>query len=589
MINEREFFTKDGKLVPGFRGIGPFVGRRVYEFSRDEQTLLNYWWTNIDSNVYCAKDTMPSQLWALIIGQFARAGNSAKERSIDEYVKASKRTPELVPSLEAMASMIRKGEDVTNLMDTINKNVGNMIETYGIGYGHGSLRDSGTVRTIFEGVSQRATKFIESAREGAYQEVSTRAVPFTLDNLGMPLEVRGTPFEKRFLALAQKSAMHYDRIRGAAGEWLNNKYGYLRNEADVQVRELTGNKNAKLGDRDWNSVIESKAFDLARTLIPQFMITSLGLTLTARRFQDQLTELQSNEFEELRVLGRAAQIESMKIMDSLMKYGDSSPFYKELPGRRRDLVRKFGHDKMITYGQREIKSTLIAHTPDIEDWALASILFNGGANNSIVDLKNIVSQLSFDERRRIAKSQFDGRESYELVPKTMEIGSLMFERVIDIGAYRDVQRQRGDRQQATPYGVWGFYMPEEIRELRSSELGTNFERGYEEVMFETKQLYDDLIKKGMHSAAEYALMMANTIRHVVTEDPVQAMYFEKLRAQAAGADTYRSIAIQEGEQREQLMPAFAGLVNYDKTPRYPLNRLPEKIRMIAKERDRAKK
>ena len=105
MRKRDEFFTDDGELVPGFTGIGSFVGKRAEEFSREEQIVLSHFYTNVDSNVYCAKDNMSSELWALVMGQFARSHLSAKERTIQLFRDVHKKDPDNVPPLEYIADV----------------------------------------------------------------------------------------------------------------------------------------------------------------------------------------------------------------------------------------------------------------------------------------------------------------------------------------------------------------------------------------------------------------------------------------------------------------------------------------------------
>ena len=72
-----EFF--DGLEVRlGFGGIGNFRGRSDY--TKDEKTVLAHFFTNTESNVYCAKDNMPSELWAQLMGQYARSDQTVRDR-----------------------------------------------------------------------------------------------------------------------------------------------------------------------------------------------------------------------------------------------------------------------------------------------------------------------------------------------------------------------------------------------------------------------------------------------------------------------------------------------------------------------------
>lgn len=579
-IKKEEFGEQiqDGQLLPGFSGIGSFRGRRFADLSADEQTITSHFFTNPDSNVYAASDALPNELWALLMGQYARSNLTARERLIQLFNDIPTKNPS-AKTLGEIASTIRSGRRVDEDLKQHMKMAGEFIETWGINYGHASLRDSEPIRICFEGVSQRATKLLESAREGAYQEQSTRALPFNLANMAIPFEVRGTRFEDRFKVVGANLVALYEEVRQRAAKHLDTKYAYLREDSDRKIQEETGDATKKLSDKAWSSVVEAKAFDIARSLIPNNFTTSLGITLNARRFQDQLTEWQSSELAEVRLLGKAAQIEVMKLSPSLMKYGNPSEFYADLPQRGRELSEEYAPVKNRDYQNQEVRSVLISATEGLEDLVLASILLKEDERGApFSELVKSVRNLSPEERRRIAESQYKGKKPFEINPKTTEVGSFVFERTYDIGGYRDLQRQRGDRQQTSPYSTnIGFHMPEEI-----FELGEDLPQRYFSAMEDVRKLHDDLKSEGLHSAAQYAPAMANLITHVVTLDPNQLFYQAKLRGQAAGADSYRTIALQEMQQGLDKLPAFKGLIEYDSTPYYQLNRLPEAVNGIIK-------
>lgn len=572
--NIATLFDANGRAISGFSGIGEIRGRQDY--TESEKTVLGHFFTRFDSNVYAATDNMPGQLWALLMGQYARSDMTARDRFLKLLNDLQIKNPDAA-SVDEIAEAIRFSGDITKKLDKAIKYAGRWIEEWGVDYGHASLRDSGVVRMCFEGVSQRVTKKLEKAREGAYQEQSTRAIPFTIRNLGMPFEVRGTPFEQAFLALGQGHIELYEQVMKELPGYLDSKHANLRAEADAEVRRALASLDEKLPDKVWEGILREKSFDVARYLIPQNMTTSLGITMNARRFQDELTEWQSSDLEELRALGRAAQAEAMLLNPNLMKYGQRSDFIADLPRRRKELFDSLKSGQLDLnvenrpYGEVQIGSTLISATPEIENLMLASILFAGSnGRDSFGSILSQVRDLSPEGKREIAESQFKGKQAHELIPKVMEVGALVFERVYDIGAFRDMQRQRGDRQQVGPYGMVGYSVPQEIKEI-------GLEGRFVDRMNAGKKLHDDLIAAGLPAVAEYTPAMANIIRHVVTKDPVQEFYEAKLRAQAAGIDSYRTIAHQEIEAALELMPAFKGLVDYDPA-KYALNRLPEKTR-----------
>ena len=620
--------NSEAGLNPGFSSMGVIRGRQDY--SDAEKTVLEYFFTNTDSNIYAATDNMPSQLWALLMGQYARSSLTARDRLLKlfedmkktaEKLKEKGRdskpeyfTPEfianlvsgedktiqsvnfaetsLVPHLKklsfetdkevdefsdgvvALLNSLDMGYKRKSLIGQLNKRAGEFIEMYGVDYGHASLRDSDVIRMCFEGVSQRATKFLEAAREGAYQEQSTRALPFKKENLGMPLEIKGTKYEPVLSELGDKLLSFYEIINSELLAHLDPKFSTLRSEADEKIREALKDDAARLPDNAWSSIIKGKTFDVARYLLPQNMTTSLGVTLNTRRFQDQLTQWQSLPYWEMQLIGKAAQIEAMKLSPNLMKYGNASEFYQNLPKNINLLFGELIGSKLdgeeFEYKHYDESSKLITSTPDLENWVLASILFSSTENKyTMKSLKNHVSGLSVEDKRKIAETLLAGKSSHDIYPKLAEIGAMTFERIYDVGAYRDLQRQRGDRQQISSYNVIGFNVPKEITEIGRASEFTN-------MMHEVKQVHEFLKAEVNPWVAEYATVMANVVRHVVTKDATQQFYEGGLRTVPQGIDSYRKIVQQEMKQTLELMPSFKGLVAWD-DKYYDLGRLDETV------------
>ncbi len=569
-----QILDSQGQLKPGFHGIGRLRGKNGDDYTKDERTVLEHFFTNTHSNVYCATDNMPNELWALVMGQYARSNLTGRDRLLKLFNDMHEKEGEA--SVGKLAEMIQEGKDVSAMLKGHLKKAGKFIDVWGVKYGHASLRDSGTIRICFEGVSQRATKFLESAREGAYQEQSTRALPFRAENLGIPYELKGKEYEKMLLELDMKLIELYERIYDNLLEHLDKKFAHKRAEADQQIQKALGRTDVKMRDRAWEGIIKSKAFDVARYLLPQNMTTSLGVTLNTRRFQDQLTQWQSEEIMEMQVLGVVAQAEARKISPTLMKYGSRSEYHAKIPTTLRALHRKHvqaaGAGKDFRYQHYDCRSTLLEAPDDLQNLVLASILLNGGDGKaSMTELKELAGKLKLEDKQEIARAVAEGKARYDIFNKSPEIGSVIFERIYDIGAYRDLQRQRGDRQQTNRYSVIGYNMPKEIEEIGMKDE-------FVAMMHEVKEVYDLFRKEGMHSAAEYVPVMANVIRHVATKDPVQCFYEAGLRTQPAGIDSYRSIAQQEINKLLELMPVFQGLIPFD-NEYHELGRLPETIRM----------
>lgn len=567
--------TQEGELKTGFSGIGPLRGRQDY--NDREIVVLDHLFTNHHSNIYAVTDNMPNELWAQIMGQFARTSTPARDRALKIINNSAEKYGSA--SVDQLAELISKGRAVEEALDVVKKRASKWVSEWGINYGHASLRDSGVIRMVFEGVSQRATKEIESAREGAYQEISTRAVPFKKEFLGIPYELQGTPLEEKMEEIDNKLIDFYQRAYDKLLTHLNDKFSHLRTEANETIKSRIGEENLgtlkekdyTISDREWESTIKGKAFDVARYLLPQNITTALGITLNTRRFQDQLTEWQSNPIWEIRAIGKAAQIEAKKISPELMKYGNKSDYYEQLPNSIGTLANEeLANIEKMPFQHYDVTSKLINASPNIEDLVLASVLFNGSdGSRSMTDIMQHVNKLSNERKREIAEATLKEKGVHDLYPKIMEVGNITFDRLYDIGAYRDLQRQRGDRQQRSRYAVVGFNMPKEFTEI-------GMDKEFVSIMREVKGLYDELKGTGFEFAAEYVPVMANVVRHISGKEPTQAAYEAGLRTIPAGIDSYRNIIQQEMTQTFDLMPAFKGLIDVDNNY-YELGRIPETV------------
>jgi thymidylate synthase ThyX len=557
-----------GRVQNNFSSIGRFRGKK--NPSADERTILEYFFTNVDSNIYAAKDTLPSELAALLLGKYARSKITAKGRLMAEF-KAMEKEGQI--DISEFAESIRRDQRADNVIDLATRRAAKKIKDIGITYGHASVRDSGRITMFFEGVSELSTSILESAREGAYQEQSTRAIPFTQQNLGVPYEIRGTEWEGKVAQLDLKLMNLYQKVREGMHPYLKTNFGHLREEANGKLREINGPKFKQISDKDWQSFLEAKGFDVARQLLPRNMTTSLGMVLTTRRFQDQLTEWQSHPVMEIRALGRAAQVEATKISPHLMPHGKPSEFYLGLPEILRTASETYTSDlpSMGPYEPTEPTSRIIGSTPNLESMVLAGALL-GGTNGEYTfeGLVGTVDKMGSDVKSGIAQRIMSQKGHHDLYPKIFETGGITFERRMDIGSHKDYKRQRGDRQQKSRFGAVGYVMQPEIPKI-------GLEREFRKIMAEVKTLYEQMVDAGLGYVAEYIPVMANTMVQVTTRDPVQQFYEAGLRAQPAGHDNYRSIAIQEIEATLDLLPSFKGLIPYDSKKAHPLGRLVEHI------------
>jgi hypothetical protein len=63
--------------------LAPLQNKR--EYNENEKIVLEYFFTNTDKNVYCAKNTLSNQLWAFLVGQYSRSTLSMRDRFLQLF------------------------------------------------------------------------------------------------------------------------------------------------------------------------------------------------------------------------------------------------------------------------------------------------------------------------------------------------------------------------------------------------------------------------------------------------------------------------------------------------------------------------
>lgn len=63
--------------------LAPYMSKGGY--SPNETIVLGYFFTNVDKNVYCAKNILSSQFWSFLVGQYSRTHVSLRDRFLQLF------------------------------------------------------------------------------------------------------------------------------------------------------------------------------------------------------------------------------------------------------------------------------------------------------------------------------------------------------------------------------------------------------------------------------------------------------------------------------------------------------------------------
>ncbi len=532
-----------GTFTPLFR-----TAYRGEQYTPDEATFLSHFFTNLDKNVYAVNPgRIPDELLALNIGSFSRSELSGRDRLLAVFGEMEEKKKKLeaqgqhfegyVPLAE-VAREIRTNSGI-NLEYFLNK-ARTFHEKYVIDYGHSSIAEGDIIRIYTEGVSQLATKFLESAVLGAYQEKSTRYVSFEKNALVVPPTLRySEEFSRKIEAFHQKIMEDYATSNDEVRAFLNEKV-FRREEFKSQAA--------------YESTVRAKMLDITRYFLPLTVQTSLGMTMSARTLRDHIIFLLSQPLEEVQLIGYNMLKEGLKVSPSLLKHIDVNLQIIKRDLRMQEVAQELGfHTEQSFVAGREKDAVRLISPVEFPENYLAAAFLAESSNQRFSEILSKVRTLPAQAKERIFDAYLGDRGAYDALGKAAELGLLVFDLVLDNGAFRDLARHRKGtilRQQFTP--EHGFEWPEFINE---PELNKTKER-YEKAVESSFKIWKDVAFQ-MPEHAQYLTLMGHKVQYTYAADPRQMAYLVDLRTKEGGHSSYRTLCQGMFKEMERVLPTFA--------------------------------
>lgn len=505
-------------------------------YSDSEKKILLHFFTNIDKDVYCATDNMPTSLWAFLLGGYSRSDLSMRDRFLKIFSDISiesKDAEDYEAMIGSMANSISVGNEYMQVMLEKSEQ---FMRKWAVEYSHSSLKDSAYDRIAIENVSIRATKILEDSQQAAYQEKSTRYMDFSKDNFYIPES--DYVFDEHSELLTRSMEL-YRIVLDRAVEFFKTKIN--REEFKTEAA--------------WIRTCKAKAFDEARYLLPTSTKTSLGATMATRETERWLSKLLAAPEKEIRDLAVQIQEECVKINPGLLKHVVANPFLNQNNSNIANIVYNLTKN-VETTKENDINLSFQALTDDMEGTVLAHALFSMGiANKAKVeasDCSNVISAIDVSEF-------FSGRGPHDEMPKWAACGEMFYGFGIDIGAYRDIQRHRVGLQTVSDWNVdYGYTIPDLLHEEEMSDLKALYIEHCENI----KKIVGDLYKNDRFAAA-YFLILGFNVYCTYTMNFKQAAYFIELRSGASGHYSYRRLAQNMFKKLEKEMPRLSKFIRVD--------------------------
>ncbi|MBI4094445.1 MAG: FAD-dependent thymidylate synthase [Candidatus Liptonbacteria bacterium] len=532
------------------------------EWSARDRLLLQPFATGLDGHVHVLRN-LPPEIVGALCSRASRAASSLLRVLLKEYfypiLEGENRA--LAAELDATAAFLRN----RGFKEILNNDRAQAFYAKWLSqYGDDSIAQMTGTHALFWGISQVALKFLEDQRIGLEPiEKSTRYVNYGgkvggryLYYIPYPdLEARGILHEYR--AAMDHLFDTYAALLPQLMEWLTAHYD------------------------DKPLVLEKKAFDTLRGLLPMATVSQVAFRGNAQAFEYLINRTARHPLGELRWIGAALKEElDHEIPSLLLRVADEkSVRYQEHLRDRKERIRAFAGEAGIAEPESASRPHvgLVEWDPETEVKIVAGLLFEG-SHRSWGSLLSYARTLSEEKRKEIFTRVFRDRTArWYKVPRAFENAYARFEIVMNIGAYRDLHRHRMMTQERQSFSTFhGYDVPPEVKE---AGLTSRFEEALEGA--------DALFRK-LHGAdpelAQYTVPLAYRLRFFQWTNVRQIFWESELRTISQGHPDYRWIEQEKHRLFAEKFPLIASYVQVDHAD-YKIARRGTEEKIAAKERE----
>lgn len=527
-------------------------------WSERDRHFLEAFATNPDGMISVLRN-LPPEITGALCSRASRAPGSLLEVLLKEYIYpiVDGDDRRLAEELEATVRFV-KDHGFKQILN--NQRAQAFYSKWLSQYGDDSIAQVTGTHVIVWGISQVAMKFIEDQRVGLEPiEKSTRYVNFGSKSGGRYLYYIPRPDLQRH-GLLGDYVDTMDRLFDTYVQLLHPLQEWLKHNFDEK-----------------DSILEKKAFDTLRGLLPMSTLGQVAFRGNAQAFEYLINRTARHPLGELRWFASEIKRElDQEIPSLLLRLSDQkSVDYQTYLNRRYDNVREFlGAPLTEGVGKPEVR--LVEFDPQSESKILAGIIFQQSHCSWDASMER-ANAMGDAERRELFERYLSNRSArWQKVGRAFENAYLRFEIAMDIGSYRDLHRHRMMTQERQRFStLHGFAIP---AELEAAGLAAPFQRALEDA--------DRLFQK-LHNVdpdlAQYAVPLAYRVRFYQWQNFRQLFWETELRTVSQGHPDYRLIEHQKYRLVQEKFPLLASFMLVD-TNDYAIARRGTEEQIQAKEK-----
>ena len=502
---------------------------------------------------------LPPEITGALCSRASRASGSLLEVLLKEYIYPIVRGDDaiLARELEDTVAFL-KDHGFRNILN--NQRAQAFYSKWLSQYGDDSIAQITGTHVIVWGISQVAMKFIEDQRVGLEPiEKSTRYVNFSTKVGGRYLYFTPVPDLQR-LGLLEEYTATMDHLFDTYASLLGPLQSWLKSNFDEK-----------------ESILEKKAFDTLRGLLPMSTLGQVAFRGNAQAFEYLINRSAKHALGELRWFAQDLKRELDKEIPSLLLRvsDEKSQDYQSYLTRRYDGVRRLlGTTETLAGPRPEVR--LIEVDPESETKILAGIIFQQ-THGSWDQAMDRARSLDISQKRELFAAYMPHRKGrWYKVGRAFENAYMRFEIVMDIGSYRDLHRHRMMTQERQLFStVHGFAIPPE---LEQSGLSKTYSEGLQRAanLFRKIEPLD-------RDLAQYAVPLGYRMRFYQWQNFRQLFWEAELRTISQGHPDYRFIEQEKYRLIKDRFPLIAETMLVDMAD-YPIARRGTEERIEEKEK-----
>lgn len=544
-------------------------------FSDEETWRVAPFFTNLDKSVYAALISSPEVIGALC-SRTSRAADDLRKIFLNEYL-----TPFLTDS-EADPEVKKYGETLNEFIAFLHKHPTEAIFSnpkarsfyakWLAQYGDDSIAQMAGMHVIFSSLSQLAIKHIEDQRIGlAPIEKSTRYVDYSKKVNGSYRYYTDPTLETLGLAKEYKAAM----------DQLFETYATLILQMSAYLAEKFPEESA--------SVIEKKAFDTVRGLLPVSTLSQVAFFGNGQAFEYLMSRSLKHSLGEVRWAANATYEELFKIAPSFLRRvkddgnKDTAQAYQEYIAQKKSRVAKMLPEELLGSAKTsQSQVSLVEYDKDGEDKVIAGMLYSADTNTSSwEDTLNAVAILNTKEKQEILNAYLSGRtQRWQKVGRAFENTFVRFDILMNIGAWRDLHRHRMLTQERQLFTTThGYDTPPEL-------IDAKLDASYRAAMDGAQAIYEKIALHDL-AVAQYAVPMAYRVRFMQYANLRSCFWEMELRTIPEGHPDYRHIEQEKFKLLEKAYPLITeymrvNMGEYDFARRGQEEKIQEKLAALEK-------